>query len=86
MSLKLRQLSVLAFAKGFTIWRYTTADSALAEGYFDGAHEILCPDDMVLATVDTDGNAHTLVLMVAERDDRSLSVCDLSPPMGGANG
>ncbi|PWC56035.1 hypothetical protein [Azospirillum sp. TSO22-1] len=47
-----KDLSVLAYANGFTLWHYTTPDAATAvdgSGYFNGAADMLRVGDMVLA-------------------------------------
>jgi len=56
MSCRLNNLSVLAYANGFTLWHYTTADSPAAltaAGYFDPAQDMLRQGDMILAHVNT---------------------------------
>jgi hypothetical protein len=42
MTFAIRNLSQLAYAQGFTLWHYRTADplsEVLAPGYFDNAHD-----------------------------------------------
>src|SRR5437667_11138254 len=42
MTFLARELSVLAYANGFTLWHYrTSADDLLSPGYFDSAQELL---------------------------------------------
>jgi hypothetical protein len=51
-------LSVLAYANGFTLWHYTTTDTAATTdttGYFNGAADMLRVGDMILANVETTG-------------------------------
>lgn len=46
-------LSVLAYASGFTLWHYTTTDAVAtvgAAGYFNDAADMLRRGDMILAT------------------------------------
>ncbi len=53
-----KNLSVLAYANGFTLWHYTTPDAAAAvdtAGYFNSASEMLRVGDMILANVETEG-------------------------------
>jgi len=53
-----KDLSVLAYANGFTLWHYTTIDLAAdvdTTGYFNGASDMLRVGDIVVANVDTDG-------------------------------
>lgn len=50
MSFEADQLSVLAYANGFTHWHYRSADSLagiLARGYFSLAADMLRPGDQI---------------------------------------
>ena len=50
MSFTARELSVLAYANGFTLWHYRTgADDLLGAGYFDSAQELLREGDQIIA-------------------------------------
>ncbi|HZT18712.1 MAG TPA: hypothetical protein VFA23_04870 [Dongiaceae bacterium] len=50
MSFAARELSVLAYANGFTLWHYrTTLDDLLETGYFDPAQELLREGDQIIA-------------------------------------
>jgi len=50
MSFLARELSVLAYANGFTLWHYRTgADDLLTPGYFDAADELLREGDQIIA-------------------------------------
>jgi len=56
MAFEIKNLSVLAYANGFTLWHYTTPDAASAvdnSGYFNAAADMLHVGDMVLANVAT---------------------------------
>jgi hypothetical protein len=52
MAFALRNLSVLAYANGFTLWHYKTETAPLAtafnEGYFADAADLLAAGDMVM--------------------------------------
>jgi len=53
-----KDLSVLAYANGFTLWHYTTIDLAIdvdTTGYFNAASDMVRVGDIVIANVDTDG-------------------------------
>jgi len=53
-----KDLSVLAYANGFTLWHYTTLDLAAVvdtTGYFNDASDMLRVGDIVVANVDTAG-------------------------------
>jgi len=58
MAYDARNLSVLAYANGFTLWHYSTVDTAAtvdSSGYFNAASDMLRVGDMIVANVDTDG-------------------------------
>ena len=51
MAYSSHNLSVLAYANGFTLWHYTTTDTAATAdttGYFNKAAEMLRVGDMIL--------------------------------------
>ncbi|GAN76333.1 hypothetical protein [Acidisphaera rubrifaciens] len=51
MAFSLRNLSVLAYANGFTLWHCKTPDrlaEAAADGYFDAAADMLAAGDLVM--------------------------------------
>ncbi len=54
MPFAIRNLSVLAYAQGFTLWHYRAAASPLARvgehGFFDDAAEMFAAGDMVLVS------------------------------------
>ncbi len=58
MAYTAKNLSVLAYANGFTLWHYTTTDTAAeteAANYFDAAADLLRVGDLILVNADTDG-------------------------------
>ena len=64
MAFTARNLSVLAYAQGFTLWHYklgaNTADAAGAAGFFDPAADMMAPGDMVMVS----GPAGARILVV----------------------
>lgn len=66
MSFQARDLSVLAYANGFTHWHYRTADllAELLAGYFGGAAELLRPGDQITVTLLGDDRADLASLAV----------------------
>lgn len=65
MSLKLSDLSVLAYANNFTLWHYTTVDAAVTgSNYFDNAADMMNVNDLIIANVDTDGTPVTKFYIV----------------------
>lgn len=68
MAFALRNLSVLAYAQGFTLWHYkgpggTLAD-ATSQGFFNPAADMLTPGDMVMLSAPDGGR----MLFVAATD------------------
>jgi hypothetical protein len=57
MAFLLKNMSVLAYANGFTLWHYRTPDAAsdvIAAGYFDPAAGMLHVGDIVLTNAGAD--------------------------------
>jgi hypothetical protein len=54
MAFTLRNLSVLAYANGFTLWHYRTGDDALTaldqDDFFTDAGDLISPGDIVMAS------------------------------------
>jgi hypothetical protein len=76
-----KNLSVLAYANGFTLWHYTTADTgAVADsaGYFNGAAEMVRVGDMILANVDTDGTPGAGIFLVNDNTGGGVDVANLT--------
>lgn len=83
-----KDLSVLAYANGFTLWHYTTADLADdvdTTGYFNGASDLLRVGDMLLANCAAGGASPAGgMLVVASNAAGVVDVANLTP-FGGAN-
>jgi len=87
MAFQSKNLSVLAYANGFTLWHYTTADAAAdvdTVGYFNDAAEMVRVGDMVLANVDTDGAPASGILLVNANVAGVVDVADLTQ-VGGTD-
>ncbi len=73
MSFAVRNLSVLAYANGFTLWHYKSGGDSLREvshaGYFDDAVDMLASGDMMLVSTSTGGQ----VLCVAVTEQGLLT-------------
>ncbi len=85
MALQTKDLSVLAYANVFTLWHYTTTNSAVAltkegPGYFDPAHAMLRADDIILANARADGRPCAAMLMVAGNESDKIAVTELTGP------
>jgi hypothetical protein len=54
MTFTARNLSVLAYAQGFTLWHFklsgAPADTAAAPGFFDAAADMMSPGDMIMVS------------------------------------
>ncbi len=88
MAFQTKDLSVLAYANGFTLWHYTTADAAVAlttagPGYFDPANAMLRAGDIILANARADGRPSAAMLMVAGNESDEIAVTELTGPGHG---
>lgn len=80
MSYSPRNLSVLAYANGFTLWHYKTNDVAIevdTQGYFNDASDVVRAGDMILANTDTAGSAQAGIFLVSNARAGSVDVADL---------
>lgn len=78
MAFAVRNLSVLAYANGFTLWHYKASSDPLdtleAEGYFTAAADMLAPGDIMMVS----GNDGARMLCVAPRADGALGTVRLA--------
>jgi len=78
MAFMSKDLSVLAYANGFTLWHYTTPDVAATvdtTGYFNTATDMLRIGDMVLANTSTGGIPSSGIYLV---NANALGVVDVA--------
>lgn len=65
MSFETRNLSVLAYANGFTLWHYKASADTQAEvaarGFFDDGATMLADGDMVLVSASDGGRVMTVL-------------------------
>lgn len=78
MAFDAAELSVLAYANGFTLWHYRTADPAesvlaAGPGYFAAANELLRPGDRIMVNLPA-GNRPGLVDLVVTGTDPAGTV------------
>ncbi|MBI3446483.1 MAG: hypothetical protein HY055_14275 [Magnetospirillum sp.] len=81
MAYQSKDLSVLAYANGFTLWHYTTADlPAIVDttGYFNAASTMLRVGDIVVANVDTAGTMKAGLFLVSANSGGVVDVNDLT--------
>ncbi len=78
---KIKDLSVLAYGNGFTLWHYTSADTltevTTTSGYFDSAAEMLRVGDMILTNTSTGGSVVGSLVMVSAISSGAVTVTDL---------
>jgi hypothetical protein len=82
-----KNLSVLAYANGFTLWHYSTTDDAATTdtaGYFNAAAGMLRIGDMILANCSTAGTAEAGMFLVRANAAGIVDVSNLTP-FGAAN-
>ena len=81
MAFKSQDLSVIAYANGFTLWHYSTIDLASGidtNGYFNSASDMLRIGDVIFANTDTDGSPATGILNVSANNLGVVDVADMT--------
>lgn len=81
MAYQSKDLSVLAYANGFTLWHYTTTDAATAvdgTGYFNAASDMLRVGDMLIANVDTAATPKGGLFLVTSAASGVVDVADMT--------
>ena len=76
-----KDLSVLAYANGFTLWHYTSVDPAATidtAGYFNSAADMVRVGDMVMANTDTDGTPSSGIYLVNANTAGVVDVADMT--------
>lgn len=74
-------LSVLAYANGFTLWHYTTTDADTVVdniGYFNRAADMLRVGDMILANTDTASTPDAGIFLVNGKSGGVVDVANLT--------
>ena len=80
MAFSSANLSVLCYANGFTLWHYTSIDTAAtidSAGYFNDAASMMRLHDVIIANVDTDGTPATGLFAVNANSGTVVDVADL---------
>jgi len=81
MAFNSKDLSVLAYAKGFTLWHYTTVDPATdvdTSGYFNDATDMVRVGDMLLANTDTDGTPASGIFLINANSAGVVDAADMT--------
>jgi hypothetical protein len=77
MAFTIRDLSVLAYANGFTLWHYKNGREPLdvtdADGFFSDASDMMAPGDMVMIS----GGHGARVVCVARSGDGAVVTAPL---------
>lgn len=82
MPLEVRELSILAYANGFTLWHHTTpdvADAVMVGGYFNGASDVLRVGDLVLSNAGPVGAKRSAVLAITEKQGEAVTITAIAP-------
>ena len=75
MAFLARELSVLAYANGFTLWHYrTSTDDLLTPGYFDSAQELLREGDQIIANTAGQTGPGIVNLVVTRVEENGVGV------------
>lgn len=81
MAFQPRDLSVLAYANGFTLWHYATPDahtSVRVTGYFNPASHMMRLGDMVLANTGVGTTPVSGILLVNANSGGVIDTADLT--------
>ena len=76
-----KNLSVLAYANGFTLWHYTTPDVAAVvdtTGYFNTATDMVRVGDMVMANTNTGAVPSSGIYLVNANAAGIVDVADMT--------
>ena len=87
MAFNSKDLSVLAYANGFTLWHYTSVDPAIdvdTSGYFNDASDIVRVGDMILANTDTDGTPASGIFLINANAGGVVDAADMTT-VGGSD-
>lgn len=81
MALNVKQVSVMAYANGFTIWSYKTQDCRLDvidKGYFNSCNTIFDNGDLINVIIyDKDNNFKDFIQVVVVKSDRTKKVVEI---------
>ena len=81
MAYESKNLSVMAYANGFTLWNYQTADTLSnveSEGYFNEASTVVRKGDMILTIADNTTTISPATLCVSNVDGGCVSIVNMN--------
>ena len=87
MSFLSKDLSVLAYANGFTLWHYKTEDKyvdVLSDDYFNDASTVMVVGDIIVVNVDTGGTPASGLFLVSGNTGGVVDLNDMTV-IGGAD-
>lgn len=87
MSYNAKNFSVMAYANGFTLWSYSTADNletVKATGYFDETAPFVRQGDMILANTAVESTLAPAILSVASVAANAVIVSAIAPAASAA--
>ena len=80
MAFEAKDLSVLAYSNGFTLWHYLSVDDATdldANGYFNTAADMLRVGDMILANTNKGGVSQAGFYLVKNSQQGQVDTADV---------
>ena len=81
MSYESKNLSVMSYANGFTLWNYQSADAMSEikdETYFNDAASIIRKGDMILTIANIKATPEPAVLCVSDVSNGTVAVVDIN--------
>lgn len=77
MAFQSKDLSVLAYANGFTLWHYTTPDPVPGDGYFDNGSDMVRTGDFINTNFATGEDEGAALLVITKNADGCVSVREM---------
>ena len=77
MSSKPENLSVMAYANGFTLWHYITEDNnkiVFSDGYFNDVAYMLRSGDMIMMNLNTGGESEAYLALCSISDGKTVKM------------
>lgn len=81
MAYESKNLSVMAYANGFTLWNYQTADTLDCierDGYFNDAASVVRKGDMILTIADNQSSISPAMICVNEITGGNVSIINMN--------
>lgn len=81
MAYSAKDMSVLAYANGFTLWHHATPDAAAtveSAGYFNPATDMVRPGDLVISTTATGSTPVSNIYTVATNNGGAVGLAKVA--------